>query len=1085
LELHGINPDGTKAAGTLACTSLVTATPADTSALLEVALHPAYVSNNLLNITSSSGVNWVGAELCQKQMEEGFRGSIEATIPEALLYFCGQTDLIYFSNASVRNVRLPVLSSESNASLLEQGVNDVISSDTYAAAVAAYRGGSLVRGLLAFAGGVKAVFKGAVLRDNRGPAIEIGANATVWVTERSVIHGHEGLHVGGAVRISLNGSLVITGASNVTGNRAQLFGGGIALKGSSRLYLDGNAVVANNIVQNKLVDFTTTSPLGGGIALSQDARVIIRGRSLLAGNVAGDLANVSNPGMGGSLFVADRGVVVIDGASEVLGSTASGYGGGVAVEGAAKLFLLNQSIISGNHALQGGGGISLAGSAQARITGAILTANVASELANSSSSSGSATGGSLLGRHNSSILINGGSNVLDSNATYGGGVCLAGTAVLHVLDQSAIRGNQAHDYGGGICLFGDSQVIIRGQSLLANNVAGQAGGSLYIHENGTVLIEGGSKVVKSFTSTWGGGVCLQGNAMMYLLNGSIISGNHALQAGGGISLLDSARVKITNASLADNVAGASANSSSSGIGPPAGGSLYGEGNSFIVINGGSSVLHSNAKRGGGVCLIGTAVLHVLNKSIIRGNQAHEDGGGIFIAGHAQIICGGASLWAENAASGHGGSMLVAGNAHIVFKGGSKVLDSIASMGGGFFIQDTAVLYLLDHSIVGGNRAHIFGGGIGLAGLKALAVFEDGALITNNTADRVGGGEIFLAGGGKVICKHSTISDNYCSFYGGGLSVQDGIKLFLEGCNVRQNTAPSGGGGIYIGAQANVSVLASYVVSNTVPGGCGGGIVALDNATVAVVHSSIKHNIAGSGGGVCIPGAANLSVEGDKSKIVNNSASLMGGGVALFNGKYGFTVRAGVEISGNHAGEGGQNVHEDPALLTLLGPSVVEGFASRLDPKVGLLNASVKVQGRLKYPCGQVWVTATMNGSLSGGREKTNPSGVADFQNIKLQGTPGIYMVQLQAPEHPEVASVNFTVHIRGCHVGEVTDKEGDVCEPCGGGTFSLNPANHTCDNCPADATCPGGSVIVPMEGFWHSSNFSPQIHRYGWLDELQ
>lgn len=70
----------------------------------------------------------------------------------------------------------------------------------------------------------------------------------------------------------------------------------------------------------------------------------------------------------------------------------------------------------------------------------------------------------------------------------------------------------------------------------------------------------------------------------------------------------------------------------------------------------------------------------------------------------------------------------------------------------------------------------------------------------------------------------------------------------------------------------------------------------------------------------------------------------------------------------------------------------------------------------------------------------------------------------------------ISVDVRSCELGEVTNELGDACEPCSPGSFSLNPANFSCDECPAHAVCPGGVQLVPDVGYWHSSVSSPQMH---------
>lgn len=53
--------------------------------------------------------------------------------------------------------------------------------------------------------------------------------------------------------------------------------------------------------------------------------------------------------------------------------------------------------------------------------------------------------------------------------------------------------------------------------------------------------------------------------------------------------------------------------------------------------------------------------------------------------------------------------------------------------------------------------------------------------------------------------------------------------------------------------------------------------------------------------------------------------------------------------------------------------------------------------------------------------------------------------------------------------GEVQNTP-QTCMLCPAATYSLNPANPTCDApCPENAECHGGAIVVPEMGYWHSA----------------
>jgi hypothetical protein len=63
-----------------------------------------------------------------------------------------------------------------------------------------------------------------------------------------------------------------------------------------------------------------------------------------------------------------------------------------------------------------------------------------------------------------------------------------------------------------------------------------------------------------------------------------------------------------------------------------------------------------------------------------------------------------------------------------------------------------------------------------------------------------------------------------------------------------------------------------------------------------------------------------------------------------------------------------------------------------------------------------------------------------------------------------------------CLVGEVLAASA-VCTRCGTNLYSVLPNATACQLCPAHAACPGGDVIEPLRGHWHSQAYSALIHQ--------
>lgn len=101
------------------------------------------------------------------------------------------------------------------------------------------------------------------------------------------------------------------------------------------------------------------------------------------------------------------------------------------------------------------------------------------------------------------------------------------------------------------------------------------------------------------------------------------------------------------------------------------------------------------------------------------------------------------------------------------------------------------------------------------------------------------------------------------------------------------------------------------------------------------------------------------------------------------------------------------------------------------------------------------------------------AGVATFDSITVTADPGTYEITFLANGLPPVTS---SFSIRGCVLGEfnVTDKK--ICTSCSSGFYGHDPL-VPCQQCSERAECTGGPVLVPKNGFWHSTPFSPQLHK--------
>lgn len=66
-----------------------------------------------------------------------------------------------------------------------------------------------------------------------------------------------------------------------------------------------------------------------------------------------------------------------------------------------------------------------------------------------------------------------------------------------------------------------------------------------------------------------------------------------------------------------------------------------------------------------------------------------------------------------------------------------------------------------------------------------------------------------------------------------------------------------------------------------------------------------------------------------------------------------------------------------------------------------------------------------------------------------------------------------------CSIGEVSVRLRNECQCCPAFSYTLKSGGEpdSCQQCPTNAVCPGGDMILPMSGYWRSSKKSVQVHK--------
>jgi len=138
---------------------------------------------------------------------------------------------------------------------------------------------------------------------------------------------------------------------------------------------------------------------------------------------------------------------------------------------------------------------------------------------------------------------------------------------------------------------------------------------------------------------------------------------------------------------------------------------------------------------------------------------------------------------------------------------------------------------------------------------------------------------------SVILDGLTLVNGFTPLRGGSISVEANRVVQIRNSVIRNNMGLSGGGGIWIDADASVNVVNSTIEDNSASGsGTGGGGV-LSDGNLSILNSTLSGNSApntGNGGAVYVQsGTAQI-----KSSTISGNSATFGGGI--LNGNSGGT-----------------------------------------------------------------------------------------------------------------------------------------------------------------------------------------------------
>ena len=257
---------------------------------------------------------------------------------------------------------------------------------------------------------------------------------------------------------------------------------------------------------------------------------------------------------------------------------------------------------------------------------------------------------------------------------------------------------------------------------------------------------------------------------------------------------------------------------------------------------------------------------------------------------------------------------------------SDVLAEVGWQGDGGGVLNCNGVVQISESIITGNTADYYGGGIANSGEM---IITDSTIVANTSANFGGGIDNFadetpgnleivdshimdnaaVYGGGVsnrgvLLIRNTTFSDN-SGEYGGGVFIMTGTAL-VESTAFANNRAEVAGGGIVTGLEANVTISDSTFLQNNTGeegGAIGGG------GTVTIDDSTFTDNSASRGGAIGNEGEMSISL----SAFAGNTSTLAGG--AIRNYASGSLTVSDCTFSNNSAPWGGGIENDGDIMIT--------------------------------------------------------------------------------------------------------------------------------------------------------------------------
>ncbi len=459
-------------------------------------------------------------------------------------------------------------------------------------------------------------------------------------------------------------------------------------------------------------------------------------------------------------------------------------------------------------------------------------------------------------------------------------------STVHVVDTGAsvviegftFTGGKGFDgYGGGL-FFANSQAVVRHVVLTGNHAPLDGGGAFILSAGGLFedvtfqnnsagrfgggILVLGSNGVPSTTvfdrcrfldneagtddrgNGWGGGMYVSDSSPTFV--GCLIEGNLSRFAAGGVCVLGHRNAAPSLATFRDTLITDNTTEPHDANGEAQGGGMHIESNVVATLE--RVVVRGNlASAGGG--LSNYQARYVITDSVIEDNQgiANPNSGS---GGY------GGGIWASavNVPGNLGPSVYVTLVRSVVRRNASTLAAGILIQGDFSGLTTNRGYLELTDSIVAGNQAFESGGGI-LAD-RATSAITRSMLLQNRAQGTSGWGGAFMSiGGSDTTILDSTIAGNTVPYIGGGLLIDQGGVLSVDGSRFLGNAAttatPLGGSAIAVTDLVGTGGPATGLVRNSRFVGNGTGHDIYESTCLGGGLSAIAYhdNVFYDGGGI--------------------------------------------------------------------------------------------------------------------------------------------------------------------------------------------------------------------------------------------